>query len=134
MKTMILAAVAASLVAAPATAAAPQYQNHQKQQHQKQQQRSSTVVRHAPGKTVVTQRYVQRGPQKAQYRQNWRKGERFDYRQARNYRPVNNWQQYRGRHLYAPPRGYHWVQSGNDAVLVAVAGGLIGAVLAGAFN
>ena len=64
----------------------------------------------------------------------WARGQRFDSRYARNYQVVNNWQQYRGRRLYAPPRGYHWVRSGNDAVLVAVAGGLIGAVLAGAFN
>ncbi len=64
----------------------------------------------------------------------WNKGQRFDRRYAQNYREIGNWQQYRGRRLYAPPRGYHWVRSGNDAVLVAVAGGLIGAVLAGAFN
>ena len=42
--------------------------------------------------------------------------------------------QYRGRGLYAPPRGYQWAQSGNDAVLVAVASGLIGAVIGGALN
>jgi Ni/Co efflux regulator RcnB len=118
MKKLILAAVAASMVSVPAMAA-PQH-------------RSTTVVRHAPGKTVVVKRNTYRAPA-AQYR-NWRKGQRFDYRYARNYRAVNNWQQYRGRHLYAPPRGYHWVQSGNDAVLVAIAGGLIGAVVAGAFN
>jgi Ni/Co efflux regulator RcnB len=68
-----------------------------------------------------------------QYR-HWNKGQRFDRRYAQNYQEIGNWQQYRGRRLYAPPRGYHWVRSGNDAVLVAVAGGLIGAVLSGAFN
>ena len=124
MKKMILAALAASLVAAPAMAA-PQYQP---------QHRSGTVVRHDQGRTVVTQRNVYRGQQANHYRNDWRKGQRFDYHQARNYRQINDWRAYRGRHLYAPPRGYHWVQSGNDAVLVAVAGGLIGAVLAGAFN
>jgi Ni/Co efflux regulator RcnB len=36
--------------------------------------------------------------------------------------------------LYAPPRGYHWVQSGNDAVLVAITSGLVGAVIGGALN
>ena len=73
------------------------------------------------------------GPAANNYRR-WSKGQRFDRRYAQNYREIPNWQQYRGRRLYAPPRGYHWVRSGNDAVLVAVAGGLIGAVLAGAFN
>ena len=75
-----------------------------------------------------------RGAPAANNYRRWNKGQRFDRRYAQNYREIPNWQQYRGRRLYAPPRGYHWVRSGNDAVLVAVAGGVIGAVLAGAFN
>jgi Ni/Co efflux regulator RcnB len=39
----------------------------------------------------------------------------------RNY-VVNDW---RGHHLSAPPRGYHWVQTGADYVLVAIATGVI---------
>jgi Ni/Co efflux regulator RcnB len=35
---------------------------------------------------------------------------------------VNDW---RGHHLNAPPRGYHWVQTGGDYVLVAVSTGII---------
>ena len=35
---------------------------------------------------------------------------------------VNDW---RGHHLTAPPRGYHWVQTGADYVLVAIATGVI---------
>jgi Ni/Co efflux regulator RcnB len=35
---------------------------------------------------------------------------------------VNDW---RGHHLSAPPRGYHWVQAGGDYVLVAIATGVI---------
>ncbi len=31
----------------------------------------------------------------------------------------------RGHHLSAPPRGYHWVQSGSDYILVAIATGVI---------
>lgn len=67
------------------------------------------------------------------YRQ-WSRGQKFDRRYAQNYRAIPNWQKYRSNRLYQPPRGYHWVRSGNDAVLVAVTGGLIAAVLAGAFN
>ncbi|MFA5965485.1 MAG: RcnB family protein [Sphingomonas sp.] len=121
MKKLIFAALAATIAASPMIAvpavAAPQ-------------ERHTTVVRHERGRTVVVKRTVVRAP----LHRNWRRGERFDYRQARNYRVINDWRSYRGRHLYAPPRGYHWVRSGNDAVLVAVAGGVIGAVLAGAFN
>jgi Ni/Co efflux regulator RcnB len=35
---------------------------------------------------------------------------------------VDDW---RGHHLSAPPRGYHWVQSGGDYILVAIATGVI---------
>ena len=35
---------------------------------------------------------------------------------------VDDW---RGHHLSAPPRGYHWVQTGSDYVLVAIATGVI---------
>ncbi len=35
---------------------------------------------------------------------------------------VDDW---RGHQLTAPPRGYHWVQTGGDFVLVAIATGII---------
>src|SRR6185369_8182182 len=35
---------------------------------------------------------------------------------------VNDW---RGHRLSAPPRGYHWVQTGGDYVLVAIGTGII---------
>ena len=35
---------------------------------------------------------------------------------------VNDWH---GHGLSAPPRGYHWVQTGSDYVLVAIATGVI---------
>jgi Ni/Co efflux regulator RcnB len=43
----------------------------------------------------------------------------------RNY-VVNDW---RGHRLSAPPRGYHWVQSGSDYLLVAIVGGVIAQIL-----
>jgi Ni/Co efflux regulator RcnB len=57
------------------------------------------------------------GPNRAFYR-----GDRLppQYRQ-RGY-VVENW---RGHNLSAPPRGYHWVQTGADYVLVAIATGII---------
>ncbi len=41
---------------------------------------------------------------------------------------VDNWRAHR---LSAPPRGYHWVQVGNDYVLAAIATGIIASVLLG---
>lgn len=39
---------------------------------------------------------------------------------------VDDW---RGHRLDAPPRGYHWVQTGGDYVLVAIATGVIASIL-----
>lgn len=120
MKKIILTALAATIAIGPIAATSAEAQPA----------RHSTTVRHQPnGRTVVVNRTVARGPS---YHR-WAKGQRFDRRYAQNYREID-YRQYRNRHLYAPPRGYHWVQSGNDAVLVAITGGVIGAVLAGALN
>jgi Ni/Co efflux regulator RcnB len=39
---------------------------------------------------------------------------------------VDDW---RAHHLSAPPRGYHWVQTGGDYVLAAIATGVIASIL-----
>ncbi len=124
MKKFVLAAVAASMIASPILAAAPAAAAPQ-QRH--------TVVKHKPnGKVVIKQVKKQTyRPAPVQYRNNWRRGQRFDSRYARNYRQVD-YRQYRG--LRAPPRGYRYVQSGNDAVLVGITTGIIAAVIAGAIR
>ena len=123
MKKLLIALLATAAVASPIAAEA----------QQRRDERQTTVIRQQPnGRTVVTNRTVVRN-QPNQFRR-WNKGQRFDRRYAQNYQEIRDWRQYRGRRLYAPPRGYHWVRSGNDAVLVALTGGLIGAVLGGAFN
>ena len=124
MKKLIIALLATAAVASPIAAEAQDYRHRD--------DRRTTIVRQQPnGRTVVTNRTVVR--QQPNFHR-WNRGQRFDRRYAQNYTEIRDWHQYRGRRLYAPPRGYHWVRSGNDAVLVAVTGGLIGAVLAGAFN
>lgn len=124
MKKIILAALAASVasasIAAPA-AATPRNDHGRYEQVQKRQ-----VVRNN-GRKVVTKTVVKR--QQATQR-HFRKGERFDSRYARNYREIRNPRAYR---LQDAPRGYRWVQSDNDAILVAVASGVIGAILANVF-
>ncbi|PXA92455.1 hypothetical protein DMC47_24000 [Nostoc sp. 3335mG] len=116
VKKFMLAVAAVSMVATPVLAA-PAQQRHQV---------TKTVVKHKPnGRTVVKQTVRKPAPQ---YRTSWRKGERFDYRQARNYRQVD-YRNYHGR-LKAPPRGYRYVQSGNDAVLVGITSGLVASVFA----
>jgi Ni/Co efflux regulator RcnB len=52
----------------------------------------------------------------------FRRGDRLPSRYRNHQYVVNN---YREHHLRPPPRGYHWVQTGGDYVLAAVATGLI---------
>ena len=61
----------------------------------------------------------------------WSYGQRMPSYYRSNRYVVSNYGQYG---LRAPPRGYHYVRSGNDVVLAAVAGGLITAVITGLFN
>lgn len=69
-------------------------------------------------------------PGKPQMGNPFRKGQRFEARRAPNYRVVD-YRQY--RRLGPPPRGYHWVRSGNDALLVAIGTGVIASVIANNF-
>lgn len=61
----------------------------------------------------------------------WSYGQQMPTYYRSNQYVVSNYGQYG---LRAPPRGYHYVRSGNDVVLAAIAGGLITAVIAGLFN
>ncbi|MGV3770709.1 MAG: RcnB family protein [Sphingobium phenoxybenzoativorans] len=89
------------------------------------------TVREGPrGNVSVHRTTVVRKDYRNDYR-SWRKGERFDRRYASRYTVINNPRAYR---LYNAPRGYHWVRSGNDAVLVAITSGIIGAVIGNALR
>ena len=59
-------------------------------------------------------------------RHDMRRGGRISNEYRGNQYVVNDW---RGHHLSAPPRGSHWVQTGGDYVLVAVATGIIAQIL-----
>jgi Ni/Co efflux regulator RcnB len=117
VKTFIIAALAASVAASPVLAA-PHHDNNGRG-HAERDFRG-----HDNRKVVIKQ--VRRGPQ-VQYRDSWRKGERFESRYARNYQVIGNPGAYR---LAPPPRGYRWVRSNNDAVLVGITSGVIASVIA----
>ena len=53
---------------------------------------------------------------------NFRRGDQLPDAYRSNQYVVNDW---RSHHLSAPPRGCHWVQTGGDYVLVAIATGII---------
>jgi Ni/Co efflux regulator RcnB len=58
--------------------------------------------------------------------ESWYRGDRLPYEYRTHHYVVDDW---RSHHLYAPPRGYQWVQSGGDYLLVAVATGIIASIL-----
>ncbi|KEQ52701.1 RcnB family protein [Sphingobium chlorophenolicum] len=119
MKKFLMALAATTMVASPMIATQAQAAPHRE---------DSRIVKYGPhGRTVVKHRTVIR---KDDHRR-WAKGQRFDRRYANHYRVIDN---YRGYRLNAPPRGYHWVRSGNDALLIAITSGIIGAVVAGAIH
>ena len=111
MKKFLLSLAAAStVIALPAAANAADYGHNSNRGH-------------------VEQRYDSQRGQAQRYR-DFRKGDRFDSRYARNYRAISNPRAY---HLRAAPKGQHWVRSGDNALLVGITSGIVAAVIAHAF-
>jgi Ni/Co efflux regulator RcnB len=59
---------------------------------------------------------------------NFHRGGRLPSQYRNHQYVVDNW---RDHHLSAPPRGYHWVQTGGDYVLIAITTGIIAQILLG---
>jgi Ni/Co efflux regulator RcnB len=116
MKKFLIAAVAASLVGTPAVA----------QPLRGDTVRTKVVQNHRGQviKTVTVRRDDRRG---FQQQRRWAKGQRFDRNRATNYRVIQSPRAYR---LQNAPRGYHRVQSGNDAVMIGITSGIVAAVMA----
>lgn len=70
-----------------------------------------------------------RAPRGYAYRQ-WAYGQRLPSTYYSRQYVISDYGRYG---LYAPPRGYVWTRVGDDAILTAVAGGVIGAVVASLF-
>jgi Ni/Co efflux regulator RcnB len=78
--------------------------------------RRVVVYRRAPVRYVVYQ------PPRGYYSHSWRRGERLPYAYYEPRYVIGN---YRDCGLRAPPYGYHWVRFDQDAVLAAVATGVV---------
>ncbi len=90
--------------------------------HGRNDQRDSRDHRDGPG-----DRHNNRGPG-AGPNHSYHRGDRLPPEEHDRRYVVNDWHDH---HLKAPPRGYHWVQSGDDYVLAAVATGVIAALVLG---
>ena len=140
MRKMMIALALASTSAGATLAASPaaaqsygqQYrgQEYRGQQVRRQVSRQVTQVRHGDMRRHSNVRHDDnRGYGQAYDQQRrWNRGDRFDRRQASNYRVIE-----RHERLYAAPRGHQWVQSGNDAVLIGITSGIVSALLSNLF-
>ena len=142
-KAVACAIMAMSLtLGSSAFAQASTYETQKDTDRNANAQRSGQVQRSAPAQRNVQQSRPNnqaRQPNRPQYQGNannyahqgergagpdhqFYRGGRLPPQYRNNQYVVNDW---RGHHLSAPPRGYHWVQTGGDYVLVAIATGVI---------
>jgi Ni/Co efflux regulator RcnB len=122
MKKFILAALAATVVATPILAD-PGYGSNDRGRQEQRYDRHDRNDRN--------DRFDRHGRNDRNQYRSWSRGQRFDSRYASNYRVIGNPRSYR---LHDAPRGYRWVQSGNDAVLIGITSGIIASVLANAIR
>ncbi|MDF0541459.1 RcnB family protein [Sphingobium sp. H39-3-25] len=121
MKKFLMALAATTMIATPIMSAQAQAQSH----HSERVVR--TTVKEGPRGHVVKKTTVVRKDNGRR----WAKGQRFDRRYATHYTVIKNPRAYR---LRTPARGQQWVRSGNDAVLIAIGSGIVGAVIANSFR
>lgn len=125
MKKIALALAGASVaitgLAATPAAAADFGRHNDRGRYEQVQNRRVVQNRYVTNRFVTQNRFQNH---------RWQRGQRFDRRYATNYTVISNPYAY---NLGRAPYGYHWVRSGNDAVLVALASGIIGALVANAF-
>jgi Ni/Co efflux regulator RcnB len=136
MKRLILTAAAslmlAGALAAPAMAAPPAYDRHQNWREDDRNARwdDSKYNGYWVGKSWHAGAPPTSAYRKQDFRLGWRPWHRGDHLGVYTTRYVEvDWH---ARHLKAPPRGYHYVQTDTgDILLAALAGGVIASIIAG---
>jgi Ni/Co efflux regulator RcnB len=124
LRTLTAALVAISMTI-PAVSMAQQHDDHGHDDHGNQAHGRPDPHR-APPPHSMPARDVHADARGAGPDHAFRRGGRLPQNYRSNQYVVDDW---RGHHLTSPPRGYHWVQTGADYVLVAVATGIIAQVL-----
>ena len=113
----------------------PQYrdQNHDRNQNQNRDRNRANEGRRGPSQVrhgIVNLSGANDGNDEpgAGPEHSFHRGGRLPSEYRNHQYVVDDW---RDHHLSAPPRGYQWVQTGGDYVLVAIATGIIAQVLLG---
>ena len=114
MKKFIIASIAASILATPAMAA-PTSQPGRAFNH--------SAVEEVPQRQDDRGRFDSRGSfQRRDDHRDWKNGDRFEMRYAQGYRMISNPRSYG---LRDAPRGYRWIQTGHDALLIRTSNSMI---------
>lgn len=154
MKKILAANLALSVLAAAGAANAQTYRGYDSNSSRYEQSRGDRDGRYDRSSDRSDSRYDQgsryddrsgnRYEQRASHRysagryqaprgyqtRQWRRGDRMPVAYRSNAYAVD----YRRYGLSAPPRGYHYVRSGNDAVLAGITTGLIASVIVSLFQ
>jgi Ni/Co efflux regulator RcnB len=112
--------LALSMSFAGAAMAQDHHDQPERRDHPREQQHRAAPPPHGPDH-VADERGA--GPD-----HDFRRGGRLPPEYRNRQYVVDNWREH---HLSAPPRGYHWIQTGPDYVLAAIATGVIAQVLLG---
>ena len=144
MKKFLMALAVTSMAVSPMVTAQAAAASHRTVEKSVKNNNGKRVVQKTVtqrnGQRVVTKTTTRNNVQRDRYngqrysavqQRHWAKGQRFDRRYATNYRVIENPRAYR---LSNAPRGYQWVRSGNDAVLITITSGIIGAVIGNAIS
>ncbi len=121
MKRTIIAAMVLSLAAGSLALADPPQDYHHDQQHRAAQHHHA-AARFNSGRYVQPHGYVAHS---------WRRGDRLPTAYRASSYVIANPALY---HLRPAPRGYYWVRVDNNAVLAAVATGVVLSVTANLFH
>ena len=139
MKTHPFLALVLALSLLPGTAAFAQghERQHQRDRHEQSQRGYPGQGRADAGRWNQNRERAYDQQRERAYREDGRgqgagpnhnlhRGDRLDSQYRHHNYVVDDW---RGHRLSPPPRGYHWVQTGGDYVLVAIATGVIMQIL-----
>lgn len=125
-RAFVCAMVALSLLSSPFAFGQGRGNRDDRGQREGDQRRYEQPQRHDNGRHMGQQRRA--NPQWRQYERgagpehSFHPGARLPMQYRSHQYVVDDW---RGHQLSAPPRGYHWVQTGGDYVLAAIATGII---------
>lgn len=125
MKTTFIASAIIALSVAASANAFAQRNDHGNDHNDRAQQQQSND-HHENNRVDDARKYRRDDNRGGGPRHDLHRGQRLSQEYRDNRYVVNDW---KARHLSAPPRGHHWVRAGDDYVLASIATGVIAQIL-----